>query len=170
MKYIFVLIAAFSFASCSVSGDRRVDNMLDIMGLEVINDIPIREKTMAGKHIDSTIHMKPQSFYPDKQQYLIVLLHEICHHIGSLSKRPSYILYKQDDYRLLEELIANKYAIAMMKRLGYKLRFSYNDLNNEYMNTLINSYGYSKERINAYVNAELKRSLEHSQRILKQYR
>ncbi len=166
LKYIFALLAAFSFASCSVSGDRRVDNMLDSMGLEVINDIPASDPTMAGKHIDSTIHMKPLSFYPEKQQYLIVLLHEICHHIGSLTGRTSYKLYKQAPYRLLEELIANKYAIAMMKRLGYKLHFSYKELNAEYMGTLA-GYGYTKERVNSYVNAELKRSLEFSKKFLR---
>lgn len=166
-KYLFVLLLAFSVAGCSVTGDRQVDAMIDKMGIEIIHDIPINDNTKAGKHIDNTIHMKARSFYPDKQQYLLVLLHEIAHHIGYLNKRVSYQLYSQSDYRLLEELIANKYATTMMKKFGYKLRFNYDKLNKEYMNELTTQHGYSKERVNQYVNAELKRCLQTSNRLLK---
>lgn len=167
MKGFYLVFLTFIITACSVSGDNRVDMMIEKMRVEVIHDIPINQDNAAGHHIGGKIHMKPRSFYPKKQQYLLVLLHEIAHHIGSKTKRISYVRYKQDDYRLLEELIANQYAMQMIKVLGYQLRFGYYELNEQYTVTLKNRYGYTDMQIKQYVDNEVKKSMSISKRLLK---
>lgn len=163
---LFAAVFALMMLGCSVSGDKRVDAMLEKMKVEVIHDIPASENSMAGNHIGSKIHMKDRSAY-SSQQYLIVLLHEIGHHLGAITKRASYKGYKQEHWRLFEELVANEYSIAMMKRLGYKLRFSYDELNEEYQNTLVSRFGYTKAQVNAYVKGEVKRSMDVSNGLIR---
>ncbi len=162
-----LIFLTFFLTACSISGDERIDTMLEEMRVEVLYDIPADKDNTAGHHIGSKIHMKPRSFYPQKQQYLLVLLHEIAHHIGAMTKRISYLRYKQDDYRLLEELVANQYAMQMMKILGYKLRFGYYELNDSYTATLKTRYGYTDGQIKNYVNDEVKKSVNISKRLLK---
>lgn len=164
---LFLALFSLLIAACSISGDKRVDVMLEKMKVEVIHDIPADEDSMAGNHIGSKIHMKPRSAYSKHQQYFIVLLHEIGHHLGAITKRESYKCYTQERCRLLEELVANKYSIFMTKRLGYELNFSYDELNEQYTNTLISRFGYTKAQVNAYVSKELKRSVAISNKLIK---